>query len=160
MIRALTICQPHAHYVALPDDDPAAKRVENRVWRTDYRGYVAIHAGASRAWLDSGDFPVDRGVLVFSAVLCIARLRACIHIDTINRALATPRCAGDQAIIEDLGWVLEHAHTTGPICWVFDSVRILEAPMPARGARGLWEWTPPGPLRFRSAPSVPSVASV
>lgn len=43
---ALTIKQPWASAIMA-----GLKRVENRTWRTDYRGPLAIHAGLSRALL-------------------------------------------------------------------------------------------------------------
>lgn len=48
-MKALTVQQPYAHLIALPDDHPDAKRVENRVWATSYVDPVAIHAGKGDA---------------------------------------------------------------------------------------------------------------
>lgn len=41
-MKAITILQPWASAIAC-----GAKRIETRSWRTDYRGPLAIHAGAS-----------------------------------------------------------------------------------------------------------------
>lgn len=43
-MKCLTICQPYAALIMLPDDDDRAKRVENRTWSTNYRGPLLIHA--------------------------------------------------------------------------------------------------------------------
>jgi len=51
-MKAVTIYQPYAELIARGE-----KRVENRSWRTDYRGPLAIHAGCSRAWLRSWPRP-------------------------------------------------------------------------------------------------------
>lgn len=56
-LRALTVCQPFAHLIALPDSDDRMKRVENRTWHTPHRGELLIHAGRSRKWLDLGTVP-------------------------------------------------------------------------------------------------------
>lgn len=34
----------------------------------------------------------------------------------------------------------EHEHANGPWCWVLANVKRLPAPIPARGAQGLWDW--------------------
>ncbi len=49
-MRALTILQPWAEMIAR-----GVKRVENRTWRTKYRGEIAIHAGKGMTGLDSED---------------------------------------------------------------------------------------------------------
>lgn len=41
-MKALTIQQPHAHFIAA-----GAQDVENRSWKTKYRGRIFIHAGAT-----------------------------------------------------------------------------------------------------------------
>ncbi|MFG2794304.1 hypothetical protein [Streptomyces sp. NPDC048419] len=41
-VRALTLWQPWASCIVY-----ATKRVENRRWATDYRGWLLIHAGAT-----------------------------------------------------------------------------------------------------------------
>jgi activating signal cointegrator 1 len=57
-VKAITICQPYAHLVIhgpKPGSELGSwgrKVFENRTWRSDYRGPLAIHAGLSRAWLD------------------------------------------------------------------------------------------------------------
>lgn len=56
-MKALTICQPYASLVMLPESDPRHKRVENRRWATKFRGRLAIHAGKSRNWLDLDTIP-------------------------------------------------------------------------------------------------------
>ena len=44
-MKAITIWQPWAELIAR-----GVKLVENRTWRTHYRGPVAIHAGLSNKW--------------------------------------------------------------------------------------------------------------
>jgi len=118
-VRALTICQPYAHLIVKHD-----KRVENRTWSTSYRGPLAIHAGKSRSWLDSYDFD-DHPDMVFGAIVGVARLVTCRHIDRL--------CDGGA-----YAWVQTHPYTCGPWCWVLDSVVALPEPLPATGHQGLW----------------------
>ena len=61
-IRALTVRQPWASLIAL-----GHKRIETRSWKTDYRGPLVIHAGASLAgWgrrgsrTRVGEFEIER----------------------------------------------------------------------------------------------------
>lgn len=53
-MRALTILAPYPTLICLPDSDPRHKRVENRIWRTSYRGPLAIHCGASNKLMRGG----------------------------------------------------------------------------------------------------------
>lgn len=62
---ALTVKQPWASAIMA-----GLKRVENRTWRTDYRGPLAIHAGSS---ID----PAGEEVLGAPAWYCPRRSRIC-----------------------------------------------------------------------------------
>ncbi len=125
-MKALTICQPYAELIARGE-----KRVENRLWPTRYRGRLAIHAGASRAWLYraavAGDWVGASCGLAFGAVVAVCRLIGCVHVDG--------------RIPRELAWVKEDRHTCGPWVWVLADVRRLTEPIPARGELGIWEWS-------------------
>lgn len=74
-MKALTILQPYAHFVVLGE-----KRIENRVWSTEHRGRVAIHAGKNLFQEDidwvSGvtRTPFDVDDLEYGAVIGVAEL--------------------------------------------------------------------------------------
>ena len=126
--RALTICQPYASLICLPDDDDRAKRVENRNWSTDYRGWLLIHAGKSRDWLGSDDsLPVES--LPFGAVVGVARLADCV-----------PMVLGmiPQAARTLYPWLGSHKHAEGPVCWILQECRAIPRPIPWNGNQGLW----------------------
>ena len=106
----------------------AGKRVENRTWATKLRGWVAIHASASkggdsglRAILDQlGIEPPDeypRG-----AIVAVAWLADCLDVD-------------DPALGVD-PWA------EGPVCWVLREVRPLATPVACKGRLGLWDVPP------------------
>lgn len=118
-MKAVTICQPYAHLVALGE-----KPIENRTWPTHYRGEIAIHAGKSRDWLDEEDekrYPE----LAFGAVIAVAQLVACLSL-RVTSPWPAP-----------FAHLMDHEHANGPWCWVLaDIVRI--EPVPCRGAQGLW----------------------
>jgi hypothetical protein len=128
-MKCLTICQPHALFVC---EDPAKleamgiepKRIENRKWRTPYRGPLLIHAGASRKWLTPfKHLPIKP---VFSAILGVAELT-----DIWSR---TGR--------DIPAWVRTHQHTDdieGMCWWHLTNVRRFKKPIPYSGALGLFE---------------------
>jgi len=129
--KALTICQPYAELIARGE-----KRVENRSWPTRYRGQLLIHAGKSREWLSGdGSHPADNyGIplpaMQFGALIAIATLVDCLWISRIRAGLY-------DALYP---WLRDHEHTEGDVCWVLTDVRRLSAPIPCRGAQGLWDY--------------------
>jgi len=123
-MRALTVCQPFADLIVSGE-----KRVENRVWATNYRGELLIHAGKSLEWL-RGEAPTPGmpfGALVGSAVLV-----DCLPIEAIEDGLHDGR----------FPWLRKHIHTEGPFCWVLEQIQRLEMPIPMSGRQGLWTVDP------------------
>lgn len=140
-MKALTICQPFAHLICLPDDHPRAKRVENRQWPTSYRGPLLIHAGKSRNWMDRNEeYGIPESDLVFGAIVGVANLADCVKLET--------RPGWNGGVVPDHAkrrwpWLLQHEHTEGPYCLVLTECRRFEKPIPYRGAQGLFD-VPPG----------------
>jgi hypothetical protein len=138
-MKALTLTQPWATLVAI-----GAKQVETRSWRTTYRGPIAIHAAKTfprqarnlcctepfafalqRARLLGQPAPADS----VGMVLCICDLWACKPTEDIAPVLgAYERAFGD--------------YNVGRYAWGLRIIRVLPQPVPAKGALGLWEWTP------------------
>ena len=124
-MKALTICQPYAELILLGE-----KRVENRTWSTPFRGKILLHAGKSRAWLDSySPLPerMDFGAIVgrMELVECVAKSK----LENWRRfGLSSPSA-----------WLLQHPHSEGPILWVLGKVARLATPIPWRGAQGLFD---------------------
>lgn len=141
-MKALTICQPYAHMIIVTKE----KRVENRSWPTQHRGELLIHAGKSRAWLGRGGIDIvetfigpankrvstsdiDGRELAFGAVIGIAKLIDCLHIDGIKAGFYD----------EMYPWLRGHSHASGPWCWVLDHNVIQFAdPVPMVGRLGLF----------------------
>jgi len=114
-MKALTIIQPWAWAII----HGQKKAVENRTWRTDYRGGLYVHAGKKFARLDrfpDGSPVPARGELVFGAILGTVQLVDCVP------AADRP---GDP-------WA------AGPWCLVLADPRPLARPWPCGGALGLW----------------------
>lgn len=126
-MKALTICQPYAHLIALGE-----KRVENRTWSTDYRGWLAIHAGKSRKFLDTDGQDERRYPdMAFGAIVVVCRLTECVS-----------ELGGISDLIlkrPELLWLTTHEHVEGPWCWILEDVIRLTDPLSCRGERGLFE---------------------
>jgi len=136
-MKALTICQPYAHLICLPDDHARAKRVENRTWSTAYRGELLIHAGKSRKFLKlSPDGKRDDGYdlplcdMSFGAIVAVARLADCFGVQhPMDKASAFRRRQ----------WLAGHEHVEGPFCFVLTEVRVFSTPIPYSGKQGFFD---------------------
>jgi hypothetical protein len=134
-LKALTICQPYAHLICLPESDPWHKRIENRKRPFSYRGPLAIHAGISRKFMSDGD--LERWPdMVFGAVVAIVTLHTCF---SFSRSPTQRLPIVDRWIEVMYPWVLTHQHTEGPYCLMLRAVTPLETPIPWRGQQGLFE---------------------
>lgn len=129
-MKALTICQPYAALICLPDDDDRAKRVENRTWGTSYRGPLLIHAGKSRQWLSGDNYGIPLEDMPFGAIVGIANLASSICL------ASNADCAG---AFHRWPWLSQHQHLEGPYCFVLTECRRFETPIPYRGAQGFFD---------------------
>ncbi|MCK5444984.1 MAG: hypothetical protein KAI73_05125 [Rhodospirillaceae bacterium] len=69
-MKAISIRQPYAHNIIFDGKD-----VENRDWRTHYRGPVLIHASKSTAELDKD----ERGQYQFGGIVGMAEIVDCVQ---------------------------------------------------------------------------------
>lgn len=141
-MKALTICQPFAALICLPDDDHRAKRVENRKWGTQYRGPLLIHAGKSREWLELDDagtcdelYELPLADMVFGAIVGVANLADCVALDMYASGIKRV----PDSSFRRWPWLSSHEHTEGPFCFVLTEVRRFETPIPYRGAQGFFD---------------------
>ncbi len=119
-LLALTVRQPWAGLIAA-----GIKPVENRTWRRDYRGPLWLHAASSRdvtprllaAFIEHGEDMITPARFHASGALIAKCELIGIHRDV---GCCRPWGMPDQ-------W-----H------WEIRPVRVLAAPVPARGALGLW----------------------
>lgn len=142
-MKAITLWQPWATLIAI-----GAKRFETRSWPTSYRGPIAVHAGKRApgdlelnlmlSLLANGRIPGLPAIddLPLGVVVATAELVDCVRM--------TGEMVRRQAELElDVGdW------RTGRYAWELANVQALATPITARGAQGLWEWTPPAPDEF------------
>lgn len=129
-MKALTISQPWASLIASGD-----KWIENRCWRTYYRGPLAIHAGSGRQCLDRASlaaYPTRRIIAVVDLVACLSWGE--IATESERQPLGRPPGVFGRYWRE----ICEHRYCEGPWCWILANVRLVE-PIEIRGAQGLWE---------------------
>lgn len=118
-LKCLTVSQPYAWAII-----HGAKRIENRTWRTPYRGPLLIHAGLSREWM--GPFLCDgqpaEADMVFGAAIGVIDL-----VDIVR--------------FED---EKDDPFAFGPWCWRLRNPRPFPAPVPMKGKLHLFD--PPSHL--------------
>lgn len=120
-MKALTIKQPWAWLIIA-----GYKRIENRTWKTGYRGALAIHAGKA--------FDVEGWLWVRKAFPGIRMP----HPDNFTRG-AVIGTVQLQSIVTDS----DNPWFGGPYGWVFDHPRPLVRPVGYKGSLALWEWEMP-----------------
>lgn len=152
-MKALTIQQPYAHLIVTPQErlprGQVRKRIENRVWPTTYRGWLAIHAGKGTNYLRSSGWPGTEGMrrtptaqdfpeMAFVAIVGLARMVDCLWYHEMVQAVRDKLPMGtlSSAEVADL---LSHRHAEGPVCWVLQDAFALETPVVTSGAQRLWE---------------------
>lgn len=114
-LRAITVRQPLAS--AIFRTTWRRKDIENRSWPTNYRGRLYIHAGRKINW-EAADraWPEDHeGNLPLGAIIGWVTLKDCI------RAHPSPWAEPEQ-----YHWILG------------EPMKLLDKPVPCRGALGLW----------------------
>lgn len=116
-LQALTIKQPWVHAILHEGKD-----VENRSWKRDFRGWLAIHSAATPrrgAVFPRGVRIPDLDDLDYSAIVAIARVT---DIRTPVRSK----------------WFYKPPRGEVNFGWILEDVRKLERPIPCKGALGLW----------------------
>lgn len=137
-MKALSLTQPWATLVAI-----GAKRIETRSWSTAYRGDVLIHAAKkfpadARCLCPIAPFADALGmeILHTGQVLAVARLVECFAFDDSTAAKIRARSTRGALPPHEVDF---GDYATGRFGFFFDDVRPLPAPIPWRGALGLWD---------------------
>jgi hypothetical protein len=124
-MKALSIKQPWVYAILHEGKD-----IENRSWRRDFRGWIAIHAsGVPRrdAVFPRGHRLPEKEEAHCSAICGVARL---VDIVTTSRSK----------------WFQQPGRGEVNYGWVFEDVTPLREPIDCKGALGLWN-VPPNILR-------------
>lgn len=165
-MKAITLTEPWASLVAI-----GAKKIETRSWGTDYRGPIAIHAakgltGDDVAFAQEDDITellMNGGVALFpfggwcgpvkmafpetrGRVVATARLSACLPMVATPNGIAVEdrrRPDGERVRLVPASELPFGHYDLGRYAWILTDVVRLPQPIPARGALGLWDWSPP-----------------
>jgi hypothetical protein len=118
-MKAITVCQPYADALMGP------KRIENRKQNWRHRGPLLIHAGKSRAWLDTltpaelATWPeYDPTALVFGVIIG--------RVELVD-------CRPYQPDLQQSPWAW------GPYCLITANPQRLVTPIPYLGSLGLFD---------------------
>lgn len=116
-MKALTVRQPWAWAII-----SGIKTIENRTWRTRYRGPLAIVAGTSRASLTRGTAFIEALGISVPRDLEFGALIGTVMLDDI-----VPVAGASGPFAE------------GPWCWMLSSPKALMRPIPMAGRLGLFD---------------------
>lgn len=129
-MKALSIKQPHAERIAA-----GVKRIENRSWRTNFRGQLAIHVSARRSSRDTLHLCAGHGLeadeLTYSAIIAVVDVVDCVTLDELHSRRR------QRALFPELE-ELEMSDALGPWCWLLENVRRFDKPIPIVGGLSLW----------------------
>ncbi len=157
-MKTLTLTQPWATLVAI-----GAKRIETRSWATNYRGPLAIHAAkgwkredrellcpygaASNPFVDAlyHHYALDNDLIPLldnqrGKVIATCTLRTCFRFGEKPVYPDLDRGVVDPIREPELSF---GNFAPGRCGWMLTDVVMLPEPIPAKGALGLWEWSPP-----------------
>lgn len=122
---SLTVTQPWATLIVT-----GRKKVETRRWGPVYRGRIVIHAAAGWS-ADDREFArslgLDPAALPLGAALGTVRIRDVQATDRIRETLDV-----DELALGD--------YSDGRKAWVLETPSTFPAPVPCRGALGLWSY--------------------
>lgn len=160
-IKALTLYQPWATLIAI-----GAKQFETRSWKTDFRGSIAIHAGADKKSLKdiaaTWEFfqkttmlpPRGTFLRAFMEAMGLIERWPDVPVSWLYEAipLRSVVAIAELVDIQPTETVspaitsMEQAfgdYTPGRYAWKLDNVIALPQPVPARGGFNLWTWDVP-----------------
>jgi len=126
-MKALSVMMPWAYYIL-----KYGKDVENRTWRTDYRGRILIHASKKP----------DPMYRTFLSAMVDGRELTKTEIEKLNEANKT-WCGHIVGSVDLVDCVQNHRSPWAePGMWhlVLKDPVLFKEPIPARGSLGLWEY--------------------
>ena len=132
-MRALTVRQPWAWAIATQ-----GKTVENRTWKTAYRGLIAVHAGTSGEDMDTV-LPVGSADRRFRAIYAKVKLSRAMAPEAVHllggRVVAVAELAGCH---DDCPGTCSPWAVRGQYHWNLWDIHPLPDPVPCKGMLGLW----------------------
>jgi hypothetical protein len=116
-LKGLSVRQPFADLIV-----SGLKPIENRQWRTNYRGVVYIHAGK------------------LPHIMTREEIEQCFGVRLHDRPLCYGAIIGRATLIDIVEAHDSHSFT-GPYGWIFDNPEPLDKPVPMKGRQGLFTFT-------------------
>jgi hypothetical protein len=121
---ALSVLQPWAWAIM-----EGIKPVENRTWRTNYRGVLAIQAGLGKRAEATGRALIEQNGFVIPEELPRGMLLGTVElVECLPQPEALARFGGAWVDADPSGW-----------CWVLRNPRRLREPRPCRGKLSLFD---------------------
>lgn len=137
-MKALTILQPFAQLIAC-----GAKKIETRSWATNYRGPIAIHAGAEDYTIEDKDVEAAIESVLFyqngttavlhGHIIAVAELVDCVEI-------TEEMIAEKEQTVQGRNEIVFGHWAPGRFAWVLDNVQKIE-PVKIKGKQRLWNWS-------------------
>lgn len=111
-MKALSIQQPWAWAVVT-----GRKSIENRPWRTHFRGRLLIHAAKRSQYLGQfGEGEPPRDQLAFGAIVGSVEVYDCVPVADVHG----------------------QRHAQGPYCWLLRDPQAFDVPVPFSGQQSLF----------------------
>lgn len=140
-IKAISLWQPWASLIAI-----GAKQHETRSWGTSHRGFMAIHA--AKRWTAE-----ERGAcMLFKHNFAVTVADCLEYWPTVPLPLGAMLCVVRLVNVRQIGaWASELSvserafgnYAPGRYAWKLEVVKVFDAPIPAKGAQGLFNWECP-----------------
>ena len=129
-MKAVTVLQPHAAKLALPESHELMRRAIPRTLPTDYRGPLAIYSDRSQVLLGPEPFrEVIQGIplasMRFGCLLAVAELAECLPSKAFHASKYADRRGFDNVSSDHV--------------LILSSVVALPDPIYCRGWQGLWD---------------------
>jgi hypothetical protein len=149
-MKAITLHQPWASMIFdLDAQGHPRKPIETRAWGCFYKGDLAIHAGKKFDREYCLRWGYDPAIIPLAAVLGIVHVVFCAKLPHANlwphyywpRYAGGPLPADYEFRCADPQWATGD-FSPGRWGWKLEVIERFSQPIPARGARLLWEWTP------------------
>lgn len=129
-MKVLSLTEPYATLIK-----NGKKKIENRSFKTNYRGELYIHASSTKIpkeWKNNKELMslVNNCDLNFGYIICKCKLVDCIYmdeefLDKIKKNKLEFIC-GDYRI--------------GRYAWILEDIEVLDTPLFAKGKLGIWNY--------------------
>jgi hypothetical protein len=156
-MNAISLWNPWALFVKLNE-----KKNETRSWYTSYRGLLAIHAAKTfpkeakelcwtepfRSILLKHGYDLSFSNMPFGCIVATVNLVDCCKVRCVRPVkidgiiVRTAFLESKNRLIEVSGQELIFGnYDPGRYIWLFEDIKPLPEPIPAKGKQGLWNWT-------------------